>query len=82
MTEKDNAATPAVSAQVMSKNGVHSACKNRNDMDMENEVLKNNMEEMRSAAVCWERARRLTQDRVIWRDLAEALCATGYYEID
>ena len=40
------------------------------------------MEEMRSASIGWERATRLAQDRVIWRDLVEALCATGHYGIE
>ena len=41
---------------------------------------KNNMEE--NGGIDWERATRLAQDRAIWRDFVEALCATGHYGIE
>jgi len=34
------------------------------------------LKEMNSAGVGWERATRLTQDRVIWKNFIEASCAT------
>jgi len=34
------------------------------------------LKEMNSAGVGWERATRLAQDRVIWKNFIEASCAT------
>lgn len=35
-----------------------------------------------NGGIDWERATRLAQDRAIWRDFVEALCATGHYGIE
>lgn len=34
--------------------------------------------EMRSASIGWEIVVRSAQDRTAWRDLVQALCATGH----
>ena len=38
------------------------------------------LEEMKSVVLGLGSAARLAQDRAIWRDLVEALCATGHNE--
>ena len=38
------------------------------------------LDEMKSVALGLGSAARLVQDRAIWRDLVEALCATGHNE--
>ena len=80
-------------AVLCAKNRAHSACKNYTDMDAWGKKEKgaprtnleqngNGRDEEYSGDIGWKRATKLAQDRAVWRDLVDALCATRHYGIE